>query len=209
MRKQNKYADRYIEKYNNSEFIKWKENKISKVLSFSSKVLDIWWAWWTFYEIFKNKKIEYSLVDYNKDLIEFNIKKWTNAFFCDVSRDNLPFLDNLFDFVYISHVFEHLSTDEQIHLFKEIKRVLKTSWYLFLCSPTPYYFTFWDDFTHKRPCTHKQLIWLCDEFWFETIECKYSLIRKFSNFFQDFFRMFPIIRDYLTEVYLIARKNNE
>jgi predicted SAM-dependent methyltransferase len=59
-------------------------------------------------------------------MVEYCIKeKQLNCIQCDVSKEKLPYADNTFDFVYCSHVLEHLLSNEQIFLFSEISRVLK------------------------------------------------------------------------------------
>jgi len=201
------YAKRYIDWFNQNKSIKkdWRYNLIDKNLKNWSKVLDIWCASWSFFKIWKHKNIDFYWIDYNEDLVNFCKNNWLKVEYCDLSKDKLPYKNNTFDFIYCSHVLEHLLSNEQISFFSEVSRVLKKDWKLILFTPTPYSWYFWDDPTHQRPSTHWSLEHLSKDFWLEPIECKYSNIRMFSQKLQKWLRL-PPLRWFLWEVYLVAKK---
>lgn len=200
------YAQRYIpwgQKNNHTKH--WSHELINKHLKEWSKVLDIWCASWGFYEKWKNKNIQYYWLDYNEDLVKYCTDKWLNVSFFDASTDKIPHPDGMFDFVYCSHVLEHLLSNQQISLFSEISRVLNKWWVLVIFTPTPYSWYFWDDPTHQRPSTHWSLEHLSKDSWLDVVECKYSNIRWFSASMQKWLRL-PPLRFFLWEVYLVAKK---
>lgn len=199
------YAERYKGK---SQIQKkdWRSKKIRFHLKKNTKVLDIGCAWWWFYDKYSDAWIDYYWIDYNKYMVDFCVnEKKLNCLQCDVSKEKLPYNDNSFDFVYCSHVIEHLLSNEQIFLFSEISRVLKKWWVLILFTPTPYSWYFWDDPTHQRPSTHGSLEHLSKDFWLDIIESKYSNLRFFGQNLQKRLRL-PPMRRFLWEVYLIAKK---
>jgi len=183
----------------------WKYKLIDKNLKDGSKVLDIWCASGWFYESWKHKNIDFYWIDYNEELVKFCTKEWLQVTQCDLSKDSIPHDDNSFDFVYCSHVLEHLLSNEQIRVFSEVQRVLKRGWLFILFTPTPYTWYFWDDPTHQRPSTHGSLANLATEFWLEVLESKYSNVRCFSQNMQKYLRL-PPLRCFLREVYLVAKK---
>lgn len=64
--------------------------------------------------------------------------------------NRIPFPDEIFDGVYLSHFIEHFSPDGVILIMREINRVLKRGGIIFIRSPL-YSSAFWDDPTHVRP----------------------------------------------------------
>lgn len=201
------YAKRYIEWLEKNKKIQKNRRYdiINKNLWVGAKVLDIWCASWWFFDTRKHKKIEFSWIDYNEDLVKYCNTKWLHVKQCDISKEDLPYPDNSFDFIYCSHVLEHLLSNEQIHLFSEVSRILKKWGTFVLFTPTPYTWYFRDDPTHQRPSTHGSLEHLSKDFGLEIVECKYSNIRKFSQKLQKWLRL-PPLRWALREVYLVAKK---
>lgn len=201
------YAKRYIDWLKSDKKIKknWRYNLIDNNLKIWSKVLDIWCASWSFYQKRKHKKINFFGIDYNEELVNFCKKKWLQVKQCDLSTNKLPYDDNSFDFIYCSHVLEHLLSNEQISLFSEISRVLKKWGRFVLFTPTPYSWYFWDDPTHQRASTHWSLEHLAKDFWLNIVECKYSNTRFFPQKIQTYLRL-PPLRWILWEVYLVANK---
>lgn len=183
-----------------------RHQKIDQYLNFWAKVLDIWCWNGSFFELWKHKEINYFWIDYNKDIVKNCQSRWLDVQQSDISKQDLPYKDNEFDFVYCSHVLEHLLSNEQISLFSQVSRVLKKNWIFMLFTPTPYSWYFWDDPTHQRPSTHWSLIELSNNFDLQVIESKYSNTRMFSNDMQKWLRL-PPMRFFLWEVYLIAQKN--
>lgn len=200
------YASRYINWGKSVNIIKdWKYNIIDKYLKDWDSVLDIWCASWEFHNTWKHKNINYFWIDYNTDLVEYCKSKGLDALEVNLSTDILPHENRSMNFVYCSHVLEHLSSNEQIRFFSEVSRVLKKWWVLILLTPTPYSWYFWDDPTHQRASTHGSLEHLSKDFWLEVIESKYSNLRLFSQGLQKWFRL-PPLRWFMWEVYLIAKK---
>lgn len=85
-------------------------------------------------------------------LSNFDIRK------CDLERDQFPFKDNYFDFVFSKSVLEHVYNTENI--VKETYRVLKPGGISVQLTPdwATDYKVFWDDPTHVKPFTRKGLI---------------------------------------------------
>lgn len=183
----------------------WLYHKIDRYLIHWAKVLDIWCGPATFNEYWKHKHIKYCGIDNNPWFVNHAVSKNLDVKCCDISKENVPFEDNSFDFIYCRHVIEHLPVEWQIKLFSEANRLLK-KWWIFMCLwPTAYHWYFWDDPTHYRPCTHGQFLHLAGDFDFDIIENKYSLLRNFSNGLQRWLRL-PPLRFFLWEVYLVAKK---
>lgn len=190
--------------------VKIKKNRRYKIinnnLASNSKVLDIGCGGGYFFNVWKDKNIEYYGIDYNQYFVDYCTNKGLKVKKCDISSEKLPFDDNSFDFIYCSHVIEHLLSNQQIFFVKEIARVLKKWGKLVLFAPTPYHWYFWNDETHQRPCTHWQLSHLIGNFNLKVIEAKYSNTRFFSNSLQKWLRL-PPLRWFLREVYIIAQKD--
>ena len=199
------YAEWYV-KRKASKKEDWKTKLVRKYLHKDHKILDIWCAWWEFYDKYKDIWIDYYWIDYNKYMVDCCVKeKKLNCLQCDVSKEKLPYDDNTFDFVYCSHVLEHILSNEQIILFQEISRILKPWWTLLLFTPTPYNRYFFDDPTHQRPSTHWSLEHLCKNFWLNVVCSKYSNTRWFSQWMQRYLRL-PPLRRFLWEAFLVAQK---
>ncbi len=199
------YAKRYIS-LSTSIKKNWKYRLIEKLLLPHAKVLDIGCASWLFYDNRKHKHITYSGIDYNETMVDYCVqKKWLEVKQCDLSKEKLPYDDDSFDFVYCSHVLEHLLSNEQISFFAEIQRVLKKDWVLLLFTPTPYSRYFRDDPTHQRASTHGSLEHIAKDVWLTVVESKYSGVRCFPQKMQTYLRL-PPLRRFLREVYLIAKK---
>ena len=91
-----------------------------------------------FRNYFKEISSQYITVDLLMDNIDIN---------CDMR--NLPFKDNEFDFVYASHVLEHI--DDDIKALTEVKRILKSNGIAILPIPVV------NDFTvkYEKPNPHE------------------------------------------------------
>jgi len=63
--------------------------------------------------------------------------------------DDLPFENESIDFIYCSHLLEHLKTMDAYKMFKEMDRVLVKNGILVFRSPTLWKF-FFGTFTHER-----------------------------------------------------------
>ncbi len=90
------------------------------------KVLDSGCASGRFFEVLKDKKIDYFGIDISKELIEIAKKRYPQANFQVTDALNLPFPDNFFDKVFSISVIHHIPSKElRIRYLKEIERVLK------------------------------------------------------------------------------------
>jgi ubiquinone/menaquinone biosynthesis C-methylase UbiE len=89
----------------------------------------------------KYKKAKFCGADASEAVIKFanktNTKK--NLRFVSAPIEKLPFKDNSFDSVIVSHLIEHIKEPKKA--LKEVKRVLKKKGILFLT--TPNYFSLW------------------------------------------------------------------
>ena len=78
------------------------------------------------------------LMHYGVDIHEEeNCRKYLSEFVnLDVTRDKLPFAEEYFDLVMVSHVVEHLSREGFLFCLKEIKRVLRRGGYVYIEFPS-------------------------------------------------------------------------
>ena len=120
---------------------------------------------------------------------------------CDLEKDQFPFDDNTFDFVFSKSVLEHVYNTENI--IKETFRVLKPGGKTVQLTPdwATDYKIFWDDPTHVKPFTRKGLQdafkfegfeqVVCEGFWQLPFLWKYpqlSFIRFALSMFPDFLK---------------------
>ena len=84
----------------------------------------------------------------------------------DLRMAKLPFPDNSVDGVYASHFLEHLSFEENIYLFNEIYRVLKTNKVFEIVVPHGFSYAGMTDLSHKT-------FWTEDTFGYFTPENHY------------------------------------
>lgn len=75
-------------------------------------------------------------IDPNKEAISFAKKHIKNATFVVSTAEKLPFKKNAFDTVTIMDVIEHVPVGEEIQVFEEINRVLKSKGTLVLSTPS-------------------------------------------------------------------------
>ena len=106
---------------------------LGKYIMTGEKILDSGCANGRFFEVIKDKKIEYFGVDISKRLIEIAKKDYPEAAFQVVDALNLPFSGNFFDKVYSISVLHNIpSNNLQLQYLKEAKRVLKPGGILIL-----------------------------------------------------------------------------
>lgn len=98
------------------------ENNSIKFLHFAPEII--------FFKLFsKNKNIDYFPVDIDPEGYENSIIKIKQK----VDMQNIPYADNMFDFIYNSHVLEHVPND--IKGMSELYRVLKDDGVCFTLIP--------------------------------------------------------------------------
>lgn len=91
-----------------------------------NRILDLGCGNGRYHQFFKDKKIEYTGIDYSEKLIEIAKNKYPEAEFQVADAFNLPFPDNFFDRIFSIAVLHHIPSLELRQQFlKEAKRVLK------------------------------------------------------------------------------------
>jgi len=97
------------------------------------KVLDLGCGNGRWFELFKEKKVDYVGVDFSEKLIEIAKKNYPQAKFQMTDVLNLPFPNNYFDKIYSIAVLHHIPSEEfRLKSLKEAKRVLKPEGLLIL-----------------------------------------------------------------------------
>ena len=97
------------------------------------KVLDLGCGNGRFYEVMKEKKIDYIGVDISEKLIKIAKEKYPKVKFLVADALNLPFPNNFFDKVYTIALFHHIPSKEyRLKVLEEIRRVLKKNCLLVL-----------------------------------------------------------------------------
>ncbi len=90
------------------------------------RVLDLGCGNGRFYEVFKEKEVEYFGVDNSEELIKIAKKKYPDAKFQVADALSLPFPDNFFDKIYAIALLHHIPSEElRLKILREARRVLK------------------------------------------------------------------------------------
>ncbi len=89
-----------------------------------------------FFSTIIDRKIKYHGVDNNKELLNRKVKIFHKIFFF-LKKNKIPFKNNYFDCVILSHVLPHIY--DPISLLKEIKRVLNMDGILIIICPNKLY----------------------------------------------------------------------
>lgn len=114
-------------------------------------------------------------VEINPKVVEFCLKQGYKVKNVDVEK-GLPFKDNSFDGIYISHVVEHLKNP--LYVLKECYRVLKKGGKIVIKTPDYNKWKgFWDDYTHQFPLTKKSLRDIVMDADFENIKVYYDYMQ--------------------------------
>jgi len=109
------------------------------------KILDIGCGNGRFFEVFKEKKVDYFGIDSSEKLIQIARNNYPEGKFQVGDALNLPFPNNFFDKVYSIAVLHHVPSEEfRLQFLKEARRVLKTEGLLIL--------TVWKLFQLKECC---------------------------------------------------------
>lgn len=122
-------------------------------------------------------KADYYGVDINEKVIKFFKEKYK---FLKVDLENkfLPFKDNTFDIVLVSHVLEHLRNVQVV--IKECYRILKPGGLIYIEAPSPISIilpsmdgtlNFYDDMSHIKPFTKTSFKKLLCSHNFKVIKC--------------------------------------
>jgi SAM-dependent methyltransferase len=114
--------------------------------------------------------------------IEKSKKKGLNVIKSNLDK-KLPFKDNTFDGILISHVIEHLESPYES--LKEVKRILRAGGKLVILTPNfaTDHKNFYNDPTHKRPFTKRGLFKLLYDLEFKNIRIKNDIYNSYSILF--------------------------
>ena len=127
--------NRIAEKFSKARSRIWEEVRFlfDDYIRPGDKVLDLGCGNGRFFEILKDKGIDYIGVDFSEKLIEIAKKRFPEAKFLVADALNLPFPNNFFDKVYAIAVLHHIPSKEFRQRFlEETKRVLKPGGLLIL-----------------------------------------------------------------------------
>jgi ubiquinone/menaquinone biosynthesis C-methylase UbiE len=114
----------------------WEELRfLFENLKEGEKVLDLGCGNGRWYNLFKEKKVDYFGIDNSEKLIEIAKENFPSAKFFVGDALNLPFQDNFFDKIYSIALFHHIPSGEfRTRVLSEAKRVLKPGGILILTS---------------------------------------------------------------------------
>jgi len=130
----------YIDRTN--KFIRSKSQKIEqkfilkKINKYKKKIILDYGSNDCYFAKFLDKKYNYYGVDNNPDLLNKNVKIFSNSFFF-LNKKKLPFRENFFDAIILSHVIAHIYKPDD--LLAKLKKVLKKDGILIIISPNKYY----------------------------------------------------------------------
>lgn len=117
-----------------------------KFISDNSKCLDIGPGDGQFADYCKKKDIY--LLDSNENTVKSLKEQYSNVFLGTLPE--LPFDDNYFDLIHISHVLEHLSPSDVYNSLNEMNRCCKPGGVIVISGPLLWY-GFYNDLSHSRP----------------------------------------------------------
>ena len=127
--------NRIAEKFSRTRSRIWEEVRFlfDDYVEPGDKVLDLGCGNGRFFEVLKDKRVDYIGVDFSERLIEIAKKRYPQVKFQVADALNLPFPNNFFDKVYTISVFHHIPSEEfRLQFLKEVKRVLKKEGLLIL-----------------------------------------------------------------------------
>ncbi|RLC40085.1 MAG: hypothetical protein DRH33_01040 [Candidatus Nealsonbacteria bacterium] len=127
--------NRIAEKFSRTRSRIWEEVRFlfDDYVRPGDKVLDLGCGNGRFFEILKDKGVDYIGVDFSERLIEIAKKRYPQVKFQVADALNLPFPNNFFDKVYTIAVLHHIPSKEFRQRFlEEAKRVLKPGGLLIL-----------------------------------------------------------------------------
>ncbi len=133
------YFNENAKNFSQSREKPWPEfEELKKYIEPNTKILDLGCGNGRLFELFSNKQINYTGVDFSKQLIKIAQQKYGNHFKTS-SMFSLPFSNNSFDSIWSIAVFHHIPSEKlRIKTLNEAKRVLKpngkiiiTCWYLY------------------------------------------------------------------------------
>lgn len=100
------------------------------------------------------------LFEGNNESVKFLKSKFSNVYQGRLPK--LPFKDDFFNVIHMSHVIEHLNSEEVYETLKELDRCCKPNGYIIISAPLMWD-GFYDDLSHIRPYTPQLLIrYMCN-----------------------------------------------
>jgi len=106
----------------------------------------------------------------------------------------IPYEDNSFDGVIISHVLEHIERDKTYKAIEEVSRILKAKGFVMIYSPNPVSTYWYDAVDHINPVNLNCLKEIFDYYGFKSLDMGYSLFRYFPYMIQRLlFLFFPYL----------------
>lgn len=171
---------RYFKNSNEYDFVKHNKWKMAHLQKYKNKkVLDIGSGDGRFLKLFPN----WLGIDVD-DLAQINerVKK--------AGITDIPYPDNSFDAVIVSHVLEHIPRSDVDKAMKEVKRVLKDKGEALIYIPVPGNLFFYDTHTHLLPLSKTGLVNLFDEYGLKCIASGYSFMRHLPSFLERFIIIF-------------------
>lgn len=159
--KYNNYHQIIWQFYDNNSVNKKVQNKFKKIfdkiwLNKNSYVIEIWcWKWNFAYFCKSNWVKNYVWFDLDSSAINENKIKFKDYnFYSDDALDYLKINKNKFDFLFMSHVFEHFEIDEAINYSKHFYDVLNEWWTWVNIMPNAWTL-FWSSVLRYIDITHK------------------------------------------------------
>ena len=127
--------DKIAEEFSTTREKVWKEIGFlfDDYVTPGDKILDLGCGNGRFFELLKDKDINYIGVDFSEKLIEIAKKKYPKVKFQVADALDLPFPNNYFDKIYSIAVLHHIPSKEfRLQFLKETRRILKPNGLLIL-----------------------------------------------------------------------------
>ncbi len=132
--------DKIAEEFSTTREEVWEEAKFlfDDYVIPGDKILDLGCGNGRFFELLKDKDINYIGIDFSEKLIEIARKKYPKVKFQVADALNLPFPNNYFDKIYSIAVLHHIPSKQlRSQFLKEARRVLKPNGFLILTAWKP------------------------------------------------------------------------
>ncbi len=146
--------DEYASEFSKSRQFFWDELKfLKKYVDSGDSLLDIGCGNGRLSDMFENKNIRYTGIDFSKELIEIAKKeRGKDRTFLQANALKLPFKDNSFDTVFSVAVLHHIpSKENRVKFLTEANRVLKPNGTCVI--------TVWNTLQWRFLKTHKKHLW--------------------------------------------------
>jgi SAM-dependent methyltransferase len=115
---------------------------------------------------------DYTGIDGSPEAVRIASERGRNVIRGDLA-DALPFAAECFDACVLKDVLEHVG--DPVALVREVQRVLRPGGLVFASSPDAQRWV-WDDYTHRRPFTHRSFRLLFGDQGFEVLRAGYESV---------------------------------